>query len=237
MEPQSNNANERQQQELNSTASKSPGSDYRLQSTASIEPPVVLPPLPGYKKEVADSNPFHDVEDLLERLLGKESYGAPRVFDLFTMLAITLAFALMFAFLRLIEPLLMGDLEIVAISLGTFVTGIAIFQLALWEGNKPRISSLVAGPVLIFGILFFVGLFSPSIGIDLPYVLATVCLSIFGIPAGYLGGAMVAGVFLVADVFRTNFLRTKTENISQNDDAIFVESTPEDASNSKETKV
>ncbi|MEO8272206.1 MAG: hypothetical protein ABI557_21020, partial [Aureliella sp.] len=128
------------------------------------EPPVVLPPTKlmrvDHGKGVMAVNHIksviaasHSVEAWLDRAICGESYGAPRVFDLFTLLAITMAFALMFALLRAIEPILMIDITGVALCLGALVTGVGIFQLSLWGGKRPRLASLVGGPFLVLGLM------------------------------------------------------------------------------------
>lgn len=200
----------------------------------STDPPIVLPPLrPGGPHARSESGleslsaskhairGMRDAGDWLERVVGAESYGAPRVFDLFTLLAITLAFALLFAVLRLFAPLLPGALDTVAMSLGAFVTGIAIFQLTMWEGKKPRLASLVAGPILwsLASAAFSFG--QPSMLLNPALRVVVACTSLMGIPAGYLGGAMVAGVFLVADFFRKKYLRQPHAKVPPNDDQIF----------------
>jgi hypothetical protein len=196
-------------------------------SSASSEPPILTPP---HLRSDSDGV-WREWWESIDQVLGSESYGAPRVFDLFTMLAITLAFACLFAVLRLAEPLMPGELDEVAICLGCFVTGIAIAQIALWGGKKPRIASLVAGPICWFLILA---------GLNLPYAsqwrnswfyLGGLCSSVLGIPAGYLGGALVAGVFLIADFFRQRFLHAMPSQPADNDDAIFSDSAPQENGN------
>ncbi len=191
------------------------------------KPPVVLPPLSGMGPSSSpETHLFRDAGEWLDDVLGGESYGAPRVFDLFTLLAITLAFALLLASLRLIKPLLPAELETVAITLGGFVSGIAIFQLALWGGKKPRLASLVAGPILWCLIFAAFTLGHPQNLLNPAVLMSGVCSSILGIPTGYLGGAMVAGVFLVADFFRTKYLRKPRSVDSENDDQIFADEPP-----------
>lgn len=188
------------------------------------EPPVVVSTgrsqrgdYPVYKP--AALRPGHAHLDGLVNWLGSESYGAPRVFDLFTMLAVTLAFALMFALLQLLQSALFDSLEIVALALSLFVTGIAIAQLALWEGKKPRLASLVAGPVVWFFVSVGIQIFHLSL--TFPELILLLIMSVLGFPAGYLAGAMVAGVFLVADVLRRRILKSADNQVAESDDAVF----------------
>lgn len=193
------------------------------------EPPTVLPPTSTVPIDRLKSalTVSHSAETWIDRVLGGDSYGAPRVFDLFTLMAITLAFALMFAMLRLVEPVLMTDISGVAICLGTLVTGVAIFQLALWGGKRPRLASLIGGPFLVLGITLAVRLWQPSNPLPELTLTAAIGLSQFslivGLPTGYLSGAMVAGVFLIADLLRTSFLTRPGPPKTENDDEIFAD--------------
>lgn len=199
------------------TAMRKEGDGAWKQSNAE-EPPIVSKQLGHDSGKV---NHVTDFSQWLDDTLGSASYGAPRVFDLYTLLAVTLAFALLFAFLRLIEQLLLESLPLVAISIGVFVTLTAIAQLALWGGQKPRLASLVAGPVI--WIMLFVGLAmqDPRRLLSVGSLAGCLCSAVLGIFFGYLGGAMVAGVFLLADVFRKQFLRESDTDIQSSDDAIW----------------
>ncbi len=174
------------------------------------------PPPPG------QSDPFRELFEWLDETMGSESYGAPRVFDLYTLLAVTLAFAVIFAFLRLIEPALDTNIANVAIAIGIFSTLTAIAQLALWGGKKPRIASVVSGPPIWMLLWLSVLAANPRALMDPSNWIGMLCSSVLGIPAGYLGGALVAGVFLLADKFRQRFMSDPSdESDAQNDDAIW----------------
>jgi hypothetical protein len=196
-----------------------------MESNDSREPPRVLPPLePDEYAPRSSSHSIRESREWLERVLGSESYGAPRVFDLFTLLAITLAFAMLMASLRLLQPLLLGELETLTTAIGLFVAGIAVFQMALLGGNNPRLASLLAGPVLLFVLTVSFSAGQPAKLLDPKLYVAALCSSVFlGLPAGYLGGAMVAGVFLIADFFRCRYLRQPERSGHVNDDDIFAE--------------
>jgi len=194
-----------------------------MESNDSPETPRDLPPLePDKNLPSPASQSIRETGQWLERVLGSESYGAPRVFDLFTLLAITLAFAMLMASLRLLQPLLLGELETLTTAIGLFVAGIAVFQMALWGGNNPRLASLLAGPVLLFVLSVSFNAGQPAKLLDPRLYAAALCSSVFlGLPAGYLGGAMVAGVFLIADFFRCRYLRQPERSGQVNDDHIF----------------
>jgi hypothetical protein len=162
------------------------------------EPPILWADASRDRRQAAN------VFESLERAFGGKAYGAPRVFDLFTLLAVTLAFALLFGAIRLIEPLLLLNTGEVIAWISFFLTGIAIAQLLLWSGKMPRLASVLAGPLLFLSIGVAIALAQRA---PWQFAFGTMLCSIpFGVFAGYLGGAVVAGVFLLADAFRKRFL-------------------------------
>lgn len=137
-------------------------------------------------------------------------YGAPRVFDLFTLCAVTLAFAVLFAALQLLDRLADGAATVVSVIICLFVSGIGLAQVLLFGGRRPRLASIVGGIGLMSLLLAVTWLVDVEGGrravrwLGIPSVVAY-CL-IQGMIFGYLAGGAVAGVFLIADVFRRRFL-------------------------------
>lgn len=129
------------------------------------------------------------------QLLREKTYGTPRVFDLFTLMAITLAFGLLFAFLKFLD----SSAE-VFLCINCFVTLVAIGQMVLFNGNSPRLASLVAGPIAMNLLLVGFGIWSERLALE-----SVIYSLLLGIPAGYLAGGVVAGVFLLADELRRCF--------------------------------
>lgn len=150
--------------------------------------------------------------DWTEETLGSESYGAPRVFDLFTMLAITLAFALLFAFMKLLEPAFSASMPLVMFAISAFLVLTGLGQAIFWNGKKPRIASLATGP-LNFAIVGVALLMLSSEMRNPAMMIGLVCLSISGLPLGYLAGTVVAGVFLLADKFRQSYMPAETREV------------------------
>jgi hypothetical protein len=143
----------------------------------------------------------------LRAALKEKAYGAPRVFDLFTLMSVTLAFGLLFSLMKALD----ASPE-VFISVSLFVTLIAVSQMLFFGGNSPRLASLVGGSLAI--VIIFLGLgvwyqlaFEFSVGI--------LCLGPLGIPLGYLAGGLIAGVFLVADLLRAKFTRTPQVQVDE----------------------
>ncbi len=159
------------------------------------EPPVVVFP--------------SKFEDPLARLwsgaygmLSEPAYGAKRVFDLFTLMAITLAFGLLFGAMKALD-----SIPEVFFGVTTFVTFVGIGQMLLFGGNSPRLASLVGGPIALVLTMVLLALWYGQ-----GAVWAMICSLILGVPAGYLAGGMVAGVFLIADSLRDRFSRPVVEN-------------------------
>jgi hypothetical protein len=158
----------------------------------------------GYPSGVSGRGLQETGLDALKQAFGSEAYGAPRVFDLFTLLAITLAFAMLFGGIQVLKPALGEGTTAVTAVVAAYVTGIAVAQLALWGGALPRLASIVGGPVVWILVGTVLGLFE---GTSLPGAVGgALCSSPVGFITGYLGGAVVAGVFLVADGFRQKFM-------------------------------
>lgn len=174
------------------------------------EPPIVashnqIRQTQAAHKQVQLSNPVQMLVNSLSTATSRsKAYGAPRVFDLFTLLAITLAFALLFALLGLLAPALDANASELTLMISVFVTLIGLSQMWLFGSNNPRMASLVAGPV---ALIVVAGIASFRYN-NWQFVLSmTVCFSLFlGSFAGYLGGAVVAGVFLLADKFRSRYM-------------------------------
>ena len=161
--------------------------------------PVKDPPIVVFKDEFND--PLEQVWKSLLATLSEPAYGAQRVFDLFTLMAITLAFGLLFGLLKAL-----GAIPEVFFSVTAFVTFVAIGQMLLFGGNSPRLASLAGGPIAL--ALTIVCL---SIWYGRLEIVQIVCSLPLGVPGGYLAGGMVAGVFLIADMLRDKFTRSKDE--------------------------
>jgi hypothetical protein len=129
-------------------------------------------------------------------------YGAPRVFDLFTLLAITLAFALLFALLGLLAPALDMSARGLTVVIGSYITLVGAAQMWLFGAKNPRAASLVGGPIAMVIVCFF------PLTLNQPVLFAFVFSVGIGLTAGpftgYIAGAVVAGVFLIADKIRVS---------------------------------
>lgn len=124
-------------------------------------------------------------------------YSAPRRFDLATILAVTSAYALLFAGLaRLQSP------PATTLIIAGFITLVGVAQSVLFGGNRPRLASAVAG----VGMSVVPFLIAAAMG--RPSRISVGCQLIAGPLMGYLAGALVGSVFLVSDYLRRFIRRT-----------------------------
>ena len=132
-------------------------------------------------------------------------YSAPRRYDLATMFVVSVAYAVLFAVMRSLQA---GPLMFVTI--GLFFTVIAAAQALLFKGNSPRLASCIAGSLYLVGsnaavfLLTSVNPLQPFriVSSILPAAGGLICVAVSGAICGYIGGALVAGVFLAADQLR-----------------------------------
>ena len=163
--------------------------------------PFKDPPIVVFQPEFND--PLEQLWKTLLSSLNEPAYGAQRVFDLFTLMAITLAFGLLFGAMKAL-----GAGPEIFFGVTSFVTFVAIGQMLFFGGNSPRISSLVGGPIAAAFTVTSLGMWY---GRGRWPIWEVVCALPFGVPAGYLAGGMVAGVFLIADLLRHKLTRRKHE--------------------------
>ena len=124
-------------------------------------------------------------------------YSAPRRFDLATLFVVMVVYACLlgvFVGLGLPDP-------VTFLILG-FLTLVAIGQPVLFGGRMPRLASAVVGgtslPVIVAIMAFKNGTNTTTFGM----ILGGVSCVAFGVFVGYVAGALVGGVFLVADIVR-----------------------------------
>lgn len=143
----------------------------------------------------------------LERREGE--FGAPRRYGIGTLLIVTAAAAGLLGFFNLFG----APPALVAVVLA-FLALVALGQLILYQGVRPRAASVITGAVVFpVGILLFATLFATqSGGVRYRDLLFIVVFCIFVCPGigallGYVGGGMVAGIFLVMDAVERKFAK------------------------------
>lgn len=206
------------------SVSRPPVVRQRLEACSSIDPPVVnkvlaTTTITGQARSF-QSDP-KNWEDVSKGPKIDEVYGVPRVFDLFTLMAITLAFALLFALLKLLSPAFDAAPTTLTLIISGYVTLIALAQMFMFQGKNPRLSSISAGPIAMLGLIM--AAWVPFGGMSLiPALIGSVIFSVvFGFFFGYLSGAVVAGVLLVADALRGRSVLRKGPLITSEKDIAF----------------
>ncbi|MCC6509290.1 MAG: hypothetical protein IT423_09295 [Pirellulaceae bacterium] len=119
-------------------------------------------------------------------------YSVPRRFDLATLFVVSNAFALLFALLAFI-----GYDSLTKLLWFAYISGVGVSQAVLYAGRAPRLSSVVSGGVLL-------AILGAPVSEDLDFgsIFSPLMMLIFGLPIGYLSGAVIGGVFLIADKLR-----------------------------------
>ena len=130
-------------------------------------------------------------------------YSAPRVFDVATLFVVTFAYAILFSVLSFsINPkstILWG---------GCIVTFIGLCQAILFKGSKPRLASVIGGGLAAFVLLLCLEQMRRSPPSVLAVSIIGLCSATVGCGLGYLTGAVVGGVFLIADKLRQRIGRS-----------------------------
>ena len=133
-----------------------------------------------------------------EKLPGKaapEIYSVPRRYDLATLFVMSLAFALLFGGMRLLNwP------PQAALLTGLYISLVGLGQAILFKGSAPRLASVIVStvywPILV---VFFMVRYG-----RIAYVLnGAVIAAIWGAVVGYFAGTLIGGVFLVAEAVRS----------------------------------
>ncbi|KAA5538503.1 hypothetical protein FYK55_27575 [Roseiconus nitratireducens] len=123
-------------------------------------------------------------------------YSAPRKFDLATVLVVTTAFAMLFAFLNAL-----GASSLVTSLIAILLVLVALGQAVLFGGRHPRQASLAVGSVFSVVVVALLGKINLSSGPD------SIIFSVLGNLAvgalyGYFAGVLVGSVFMVSELLR-----------------------------------
>ena len=145
-------------------------------------------------------------------------YSAPRRFDIFTLMVVTVAYAFLFMLTSMIGTINKTASFWTSSVLGIFLAFVAVAQIVLFQGKAPRLASMLAGVTAVaIWLLVFVVRFSDPLGAPHDLAWGVICSCIWGAPVGYLAGATVGGVFLISDVLRRKVLnrRLKSEEADE----------------------
>jgi hypothetical protein len=162
---------------------------------------------------------------LFDRENTSELYSAPRQFDLATVFVILTAYSLLFAALTFMDQLIGLELQpLLTIVIGFLVTVVAIGQAWYFHEANPRGVSVVVGAVAYTVVSIVLWMAYPRTFPNSFLFVFLINGLIGGAVFGYCAGALVGGIFLVADVLRqkisangVNAAPTRTED-ELNDD-------------------
>lgn len=127
-------------------------------------------------------------------------YSVPRRFGIGTLMGVALAFALLIATMQQLDAP-----PVVIVVNGTFLTLIGLLQAVMTKA--PRWASTLAGALCFYGWYLWL------IWDGDDHVCLFLSMLVGGAIYGYLGGTMVAGVFLVFDAI-AQFIRRRSCAIS-----------------------
>lgn len=132
----------------------------------------------------------------------KRAYAAPRKFDMATLFVITIVYSCLLGAMTAL-----GWNQFVILGILAYFTMIGVAQAVLFRGNRPRLASLIAGGAIPpLGVIATVIILNNDVNqINVGSFETGVvfwCSILFGAILGYVSGAMIGGVFLVADFLR-----------------------------------
>jgi hypothetical protein len=118
------------------------------------------------------------------------------------MMAISVGYAMLFAVMRLFDasPYLM-------FSTGGLIATVGVSQAILFSGEEPRKASLIVGGVYCLIAAGIAAAFLAGRFVDA--AAASIFAIMWGPLAGYLAGALVGGVFLIAEYGRRGMAKFK----------------------------
>jgi putative addiction module component (TIGR02574 family) len=140
-------------------------------------------------------------------------YSAPRRFDLATIFVVMSAYSILFAAMSGLQFPPQASLMV-----GGFITIVGIGQAVLFGGRKPRLASVVTG-LAAFLVGLLVSLFEPRMYARPLILIVMSAWLIVGAAAGYVAGVLVGGVFLVADLLRKAYDRSKKHDQADESEA------------------
>ena len=130
-------------------------------------------------------------------------YSVPRRFDLSTIFVVTLAYSLLLGAMKGL-----GVPPIASLIVAGFISSVGTGQALLFGGNQPRKASVVTGTLIYSMAMIAVWLINgPRMYPTMVILIMASYTLIGGAILGYLSGAVVGGVFLIADKVRNRFSR------------------------------
>ncbi len=160
----------------------------------------------GTRSDHETWRPVEIVEaELVEQPAGdaNQPFGVPSRFGIGTLLVVTAAYSALLALLRIV-----GSNKAVTVWLVVFISIVGLAQMLLFGSRRPREASLLAGAIGLPCLALLVRLIHRGQGFGGDdFACMFVSGVLFGAPAGYLAGGVVAGVFLIMDAVQRQLTR------------------------------
>lgn len=176
-------------------------SDYNLGSMLDDEQERQLRAYGLSPEDLPESGGQQLLRSIFDPTCATGIYSVPRRFDLATIFVVTAAYSVLLGGLTAIDAT-----PTVKTIVAVFVTVVAVSQAALAKVVHPRGTSIIAGAVANTAIVAILWL-EMRRHIPISFLFVAIAGVPFGAFLGYLAGAVVAGVFLVADLLRGRFER------------------------------
>jgi putative addiction module component (TIGR02574 family) len=141
-------------------------------------------------------------------------YSAPRRFDLATIFVVMSAYSILFAAMSGLQFPPQASLMV-----GGFITIVGIGQAILFGGRKPRLASIVIGVAAFVVAILVSSIYEPRMYARPLILIVMSAWLIVGAAAGYVAGVLVGGVFLVADLLRKAYDRSKKHDQADESEA------------------
>jgi len=127
----------------------------------------------------------------------RKVYSAPRRFDLATIFVVIIFYSCLLGLL-----VGFGVPDEITLSILGFLTIVAVAQPVMFGGRNPRLASVVVGG-LAWPVVFTLTTFMTNSRVPASAILyGGLCSIPMGLLFGYLAGATVGGVFLIAEFVR-----------------------------------
>ncbi|HEV3344647.1 MAG TPA: hypothetical protein VG125_30000 [Pirellulales bacterium] len=141
--------------------------------------------------------------ELVELPPANQPFGVPTRFGIGTLLVVTAAYSALLALLGAV-----GWNKAAIVWLVVFISIVGVAQMLLFGSRRPREASILAGALGLPSLIWLVSVVHRQGGFaGDDFACLLVSAVVFGAPAGYLAGGVVAGVFLIMDAVQRQLTR------------------------------
>lgn len=142
-----------------------------------------------------------------------EPFGVPSRFGIGTLLVVTASYGALLALLRALD----WDRQVIG-WIVVFISVVGASQMLLFGSRRPRQASLITGAIGLPVIVVLTSILHTNRHGQPNAIGCGLCSAvIFGAPAGYLAGGVVAGVFLIMDAVQRGLTKVFPAKGTDND--------------------